>query len=190
MYFSFLLQRKIALSELSQVVFLVAVAIGEAIKPFLSQGDKLTYKWPNDLLLNGAKCGGILLESVIMPGSDSASCLVVSVGLNVLRAPEISTATKLWSSPEAAPPLDQLLSACVESFDYWYKLWRYMGFGVVREHWRKDAAHLGMAITWHEGNERISGIFSDIDAEGSLLLEMEGGTPRRIITGEIFGQQR
>ena len=82
LFVSVLLQPEKPLKEFAQLSFVTAVAVIESLEALLAEGHALQCKWPNDILLNGRKLGGILLES-FQTGEGSQPWVVVGVGVNV-----------------------------------------------------------------------------------------------------------
>ena len=159
--------------------FVAALALHDALAELTGLGPELQLKWPNDVLLNGGKLSGILLET----GEKGA--LAIGIGVN-LRAPPPA-------DPEAAfPPIalrpetghditpDTLLDHLGPAMAAWEDRLRNFGFAPLREAFLSRAARLGQIITARTGRDSVTGRFDDIDATGSLVLETEAG--RRIIT--------
>ncbi len=142
-------------------------------------------KWPNDLLVAGRKCAGILAESV--PGSDTdpGTAVVVGIGLNVsLRADELPTpdATSLVLAGAPQADRDPLVRAVLRELAGWYGRWRATGgdagaCGLV-EAYRRDCATLGRAVTVSlPGGGFRTGTAIDVDGDGRLLVkDAEGST--------------
>jgi BirA family biotin operon repressor/biotin-[acetyl-CoA-carboxylase] ligase len=124
-------------------------------------------KWPNDLLLNGDKLGGVLLER-------SGERIVAGFGVNLGSAPQLPdrTATSLNGAimPQAFAPL---LAA---SFARLLALWRASDPGAIARAWQMRAHQPGALLTVHTGaDERISGRFDGIEPDGALRLRTDAG---------------
>ena len=170
--------------ECAQLSFAAALAVSDAVSSF---GADTRVKWPNDVLVNGAKIAGILLESASQGGADPA-WLAIGIGINLQQHPSDTEfpATSLPALGLAAPePRDALLHLAA-SFAKWYGLWRADGFAPIRDAWLARAAGLGTRIRARLQNEETMGVFEGIDANGALLLRETQDRVRTIAAGEVF----
>lgn len=171
-------------SECAQLSFAAALAVSDTVAFF---GAETRVKWPNDVLVNGAKIAGILLESASQGGADPA-WLAVGIGINLNQHPSDTEfpATSLPALGLTAPdPRDGLLHLAA-SFAKWYELWRADGFAPIRDAWLARAAGLGTRIRARLQNEETMGVFEGIDANGALLLRETQDRVRTIAAGEVF----
>jgi len=152
------------------------------------EGARLRLKWPNDVLVDGAKLAGILLEGEAIPGG--AFAVAIGIGVNVTHAPEglpyPAVALRSLGMPLDAPALFAALS------DAWAGLERLWasggGFPVIRRLWLERAAGLGERVAVQLGSETLAGIFETIDESGRLVVHMADGSRRTIAAGEVhFG---
>jgi BirA family biotin operon repressor/biotin-[acetyl-CoA-carboxylase] ligase len=156
-----------------------ALAAAEMVQHF-APGAAVTVKWPNDVLTEGRKIGGILLEG----GKD---WLAIGIGVNLVHHPE-GTAFPATSLPQlgiAPPSCDQAMGLLAARFAHWYDAWMENGFEALRATWLKRASGLGAPITARLPHETRAGVFEGIDASGALLLK-EGTQVRAIAAGEVF----
>jgi BirA family biotin operon repressor/biotin-[acetyl-CoA-carboxylase] ligase len=182
LYLSLVLRPACMASRAAQLGFVAALAVGGMLAPL----ERLSYKWPNDVLVGGRKIAGILLESEMGNGGTLAF-LVVGVGVNLVSAPEgvEFPATSVIVETGAAPAPATALETFGAQFEAWVEHWRRDGFAPVRAAWRARAMGLGEPIRVRLDNATLAGRFIDIDDEGALLLET-GGEYRRIAAGEVF----
>jgi len=169
-----------------------AVAPSVAVKVGLDAasggGDRLTLKWPNDVLLNGAKIAGILLEAVTRPGAESV--VVIGIGVNVLHAPKgvpypVTSLVENGADISAETLFTALAEAWVDQETLWDEG---RGFSVIRDHWLKRASGLGAPIAVKLGEDVFRGTFETIDDEGRLIVRAGDGSSRAISAGEVhFG---
>jgi BirA family biotin operon repressor/biotin-[acetyl-CoA-carboxylase] ligase len=174
--------------EAAQFSFVTALAMGYALDGLLSEGVQLSYKWPNDLLLNGRKVAGILLES---SGATDGRLdwLVIGVGLNIDEYPADTDgypATSLRAVGASAIALPEMLVRFVEGFAYWREQWQNEGLAVVRNAWLAHAAKLGEEITVRLPNSQLNGRFEGLDENGALLLDGADGTRHTVTAGDVF----
>lgn len=186
LYLSLLLRPAGSAAHAAQLGFVAALALGDALAPALGRGRELRFKWPNDVLLDGRKLAGILLESETAPGGGVTS-VVIGVGVNIAAAP---SGTEFPATSLAAAGVDGvtpglLLDGFAHHFDLWRRRWLAEGFAPVRRAWLARAGGLGGTVRVRLESAILSGRFLDLDEEGALLLEGEEGR-RRIAAGEVF----
>jgi BirA family biotin operon repressor/biotin-[acetyl-CoA-carboxylase] ligase len=171
-----------------RVSFVAAVALAEALSAVAPKSTYVTCKWPNDILMEGRKVGGILLES---SSSDSGDLhwLVVGMGINIANFPENTEfpATSLVNEGVADVTPQDMLEAVCNRFLCWLVTWRNLGFAPVRREWLARAHGLGKPVSVHLAEETLDGVFEDLDAEGALVLRQKD-TSRRVTAGEVFFQ--
>ena len=168
--------------EPGHLAFLAALAAGEAVGASLPPGRHLSYKWPNDLMLEGAKLGGILIEAGRTP--DGATLYAVGLGINVASAPD---GAAYLDATGARTTVEQLLFAVCRAYARWMEVWSARGFAPLRAAWLAGAHGLGGAVTvrFPDGSA-AHGLFRDIDERGALLLDQPEAGTRRIAAGEVF----
>lgn len=165
-----------------QLAFITAIAAGDAICDLAPVAGSLRYKWPNDLLLEGRKLGGILIEGG-PPG-----IYVIGLGINLMSAPtgDDIAAESLHALSGLGIAPDILLAAFCQRFGEHEANWRSSGFAPVLAAWRERATGIGEAIDARLPNETVRGVFADVDADGALLLDLPDGTRRQITAGAIY----
>ncbi|MFE9688846.1 biotin--[acetyl-CoA-carboxylase] ligase [Micromonospora sp. NPDC005806] len=174
---------------------LAGVALVEAVARLAELDARL--KWPNDLLIDGAKCAGVLAEAV--PGDSAAQqpAIVVGIGLNVtLRADELPEnptglpATSLQLAGAAATDRDPLLRALLRSLADWYERWRDAGGEAVtsglRDAYVAACATVGreVRVLLPDGSE-VRGTATGVDADGQLLVDGRDGE-LRLAAGDVL----
>ena len=174
----------------AQLSFVASLSLLRALTPFVRPQDRIALKWPNDVLLNGGKLAGILLES--SGGGRRIDWLAIGVGVNLLLAPgadeveqralrpvSLSAETGQVVTPEA------LLDRLAAEFATQYLLWEKEGFASYRALWLRHAARLGETLTARTGTDEVTGTFETVDKTGALILRTEAG-PRAIPAAEIY----
>ena len=162
-----------------QLSFVAALAAAEMAAHFAPNAT-ITVKWPNDVLANGKKLAGLLLEAG--PG-----WLAIGIGVNLASAPEGTEypATSLTQLGIAPPSSEDALCVLAARFAHWYDAWMKDGFETIRAAWLARAGGLGGPIRARLPHETRQGVFEGIDASGALLLN-EHGNVRAIAAGEVF----
>ena len=188
LYLSLVLRPQCSLSEAAQLGFVAALGLGDAIGSVAPPLIEVTYKWPNDVLVNGRKAAGILLES---QGAEGAACdwLVLGLGVNVASFPEDTEFPATSLRFEGCPPEVTevaLLEAFGKHFLTWVNRWLEEGFAPIRKGWRNHAQGLGEETRVRLAREEFSGIFKDLDETGALILGQDGGGERRVTAGEVY----
>ncbi len=189
LYCSVLLRPESLPAEAAQLTFVAALALGRALGEVLPEAATLTFKWPNDVLLDGRKVAGILLES---SGSRDGRLdwLVVGCGLNVRHFPLDAAfpATSLCAAGVPAPDIGALLAAFLESFALWRGRWQADGLPPVRDAWLARAARIGGDVSVRLPDSTLRGRFAGLDAAGALLLDLPDGSRRTVTAGDVFFQ--
>ncbi|MFE3837719.1 biotin--[acetyl-CoA-carboxylase] ligase [Pseudogemmobacter sonorensis] len=165
--------------------FTTALALYDAFAEVTGMTAPFALKWPNDVLLNGGKISGILLEA-------SEGLLVIGIGVNLIGAPppeavepgavapvSLLAETGLRIAP--ARFLDALAPAVVRH----EAVLRVEGFEPIRAAFLARAARLGERIRARTGRETREGIFETIDGDGNLILR-EGAERRAIPAADVF----
>lgn len=147
----------------------VAAAIGVA------QKSRLRLKWPNDLLVGGAKAGGILVESTLDPRGEGLLA-VIGFGLNIVSAPEgLDRPVTSFAQECLAVGRDQILAALAREYDRWMGRWdNGRGFSIIRTAWMDRGGPLGEPVAVNTGSGPISGSYKGLSETGALLVEVEG----------------
>ncbi|SDY00594.1 BirA family transcriptional regulator, biotin operon repressor / biotin-[acetyl-CoA-carboxylase] ligase [Micromonospora pattaloongensis] len=171
---------------------LAGVALVEAVSRLAELPAEL--KWPNDLLVNGAKCAGILAEAV--PNGD-VPAVVLGIGLNVtLRADELPRnptglpATSLQLAGAVATDRDPLLRALLRGIERWYGRWRAAGGDArasgLREAYMEHCGTLGRDVrAILPSGEELTGLATAVDPDGRLVIEA-GGAGHPIAAADIL----
>lgn len=188
MYCSIIIRPEMPAAHAAQFSFVTALALGDGVSDLLPDGIEMRYKWPNDLLLDGRKAAGILLESS-GAANGRLDWLVIGAGLNIETFPQISggyCATSLRAVGARVLAPREILTRFLAGFAHWRAKWHNEGLAAVREAWLAGAAKLGEDITVRLPGGEMSGRFSGLDEGGALLLDMADGTRRTITAGDVF----
>lgn len=186
MFASLLLIAPQPADRVGELPLLTAVALADAVDKAAGTLHLVALKWPNDLLVGGAKLSGILLEAEIL--ADGRQAIVIGIGVNCVSHPPLSMyqATDLRSLGYLVSA-EQMFGALTASFTGHLARWQQPGgFEEIRTGWLKRAAHLGQEITVRTAQEDIHGIFADLDSRGHLVLKQPDGRVRTIYAGDVF----
>jgi BirA family biotin operon repressor/biotin-[acetyl-CoA-carboxylase] ligase len=173
----------------AQVAFVAALAVADLASAYTAP-ERVTVKWPNDVLIGGRKAAGILVES----GAAGAGRLWLAVGVGAnLATPPVAAERPATSfaehlaAPHSDPPSpEQALFELAGAFDRWIERWERLGFGAVAQAWTARAHGLGRACTVRLERETIDGVALGLDADGALRLRLAEGSIRNITAGDVF----
>jgi BirA family biotin operon repressor/biotin-[acetyl-CoA-carboxylase] ligase len=186
LYASLLLIEAAPPEHLPELGFVAGVALLGTLREILGDDPRLGLKWPNDILFDGAKLSGILLESSLLPGGGTAC--IAGFGVNCRLHPpnlpyaatDLATIGTVLDAPEDV--LLRLSGAMVEMLRVWAGG---SGFAAIRARWLAHALGLGEPIHVALGTTNLSGIFETIDSRGRLILR-DGANTRAIEAGDVF----
>jgi BirA family transcriptional regulator, biotin operon repressor / biotin---[acetyl-CoA-carboxylase] ligase len=170
----------------AQLGFAAALAVGDAVTAALPSPHDLRYKWPNDVLVDGRKISGILLESA-MTADGGLAWLVAGIGVNVASYPTetLWPATSLAALGADEAGVETVMEGFLGAFHGWVQRWCQSGFAPLRDAWLVRAYGLGETVGVRLSSEIFEGRMIDLDRDGTLLVETPAGR-RRIAAGEIF----
>lgn len=190
LYASLLLTDAAPAAHLPELCFLAALALRDAVSAATpSLASKLKLKWPNDLLLDGAKLAGILIEA---ESAGDKTFVAAGIGVNCAHHPGnlAYPATSLASHGVAATPADvmhELSRTMVARLAQWD---RGAGFPAIRGEWLAHAAGIGGDIHVRLPDRELTGTFETLDRTGRLMLRLPGGAIEAITVGEVFPSAR
>ncbi len=162
--------------------FVAALSVYEATAILLEEAAPLALKWPNDVLLDGGKLSGILLEMV-------RGHIVVGVGVNLARAPQVEgRMTAALADLTVPPALESFAHNLAAAFDRRLEAWRTFGLGPTLQAVLARSIHTqGSPLTVHDTDGSVlSGSFAGLDeSDGALRLRLADGSERVIRAGDI-----
>lgn len=171
-----------------QLSFVAGVAVADAIRAEAAPGSLpgLRLKWPNDVLLDGGKLSGMLLESTtdLQTGTLVA---VLGIGINI-AAPPVDLGRAIASLGGSGITTDRmkLIRALSTAILHWLTVWNSgSGFEGVRSAWLKRAGPIGEPMSINADRGAVSGQFAGIDRDGALLLTLDHGETRRFTHGDV-----
>ncbi|KAA8612877.1 biotin--acetyl-CoA-carboxylase ligase [Salipiger aestuarii] len=170
--------------------FVASLALYDAFVAATGRVDGLALKWPNDVLLNGGKVAGILLES-LEPRRGSAH-LAIGIGVNLVAAPAAEQVepgalrpVSLLSETGVGVTPDEFLTLLAAAYALREASFVTYGFAAIREAWLARAARLGDIITARTGRADITGTFETVDQAGNLVLKTASGR-QAIPAADVF----
>lgn len=158
----------------THLCFLTALAVRDAINYYIS-GELIEYKWPNDIMVEGKKLAGILIESI-------NEYVIIGIGVNIISYPKIDSLqlATLGNFTKKEIDINSLLSAIINQFDYYLSLLSSQGFAKIRKLWLKNAYKLNQEISFNipigNSTSTIKGKFCGITDDGDIIIENNFGT--------------
>ena len=192
LYFSIILKPRLAPEHLPKVTLAAGLALCKVVEAEYFLSPKI--KWPNDLLLDDRKFGGILTETESVTGSYSSTTtmVVVGVGLN-LFPPEggfppdiekIATAISVHTEREILS--ETLLETCIAAIEEELQCLERGDFPIILEEWLLRDAIEGKVLTWvTPKGEAVTGVSLGPDADGLLRIRDKAGDIHTVISGDI-----
>jgi BirA family biotin operon repressor/biotin-[acetyl-CoA-carboxylase] ligase len=182
LHLSLILRPEVPLSQAAELGFVAALAIVEALGRLLPN-QRFSCKWPNDVLMDGKKVAGLLLET---DGERRPAFIILGVGINVAHPPhEARYPAAALVEAGYGGTAESVLELFREVFFTRYAAWVSQGFAPIREGWLTRAHKIGAPMRVDLGQEIIEGEFAGLDGEGALLLSTLLET-RRILTGDVL----
>ncbi len=186
-YFSVILRPDIKPAEALQLPLIAGIAVARAIDKLTGLKPKL--KWPNDIIVNDLKTGGILTE--MSAEVDRLEWVIIGIGLNV-NTPQESfpsevkgTAVSLMEAGGKHVPRVKLLQYILAELEALYDDFSKSGFELLREQWKALSNTIGAEVNISSSTEQLVGRAIDIDSDGALIVQKEDGTKERIIAGDV-----
>lgn len=167
--------------EAATLALVAAVALEEAVRAYLNDAGGLRLKWPNDVLIDGAKLSGILLER-------SGDAVVIGIGVNLAHHPEglERLATSLAAHGAVADPAT-FHDTLADAFARWLGIWRGQGLAPVRARWIERAHPPGTPLSARlPDGTAVEGLFDGLDASGALVLRFADGGRCVIHAADVF----
>ena len=182
LYLSIVFRPTCQVAEAPQLGFVVGVAMASAIRELADI--PATLKWPNDLLVDGKKISGILLDSAD-DGNGGVVWVIAGIGVNLAIHPEtLPDATNLRELG-ASITVETLLEGFLERLMPLLDEWQGEGFAPIRYKWSELAFAYGMPISVKLPDGMIAGTFEGIDASGNLAIRYDGDL-KYVAAGDVF----
>ncbi|PQZ82730.1 MULTISPECIES: biotin--[acetyl-CoA-carboxylase] ligase [unclassified Brevundimonas] len=189
LFSSLLLLTRKSPAEAAQLTFAASLAVADLLDRYVPPA-LVRIKWPNDVLLDGRKTSGILIESG--PAPTGGLWLAVGIGVNLSQTPgdterpATCIAEHLGQGIALAPTVDEAAKALAETFGVWLDRWTTLGFQPILDAWIARTPGLHGPCTARLTNETLTGTADGVEADGSLRLKLLDGSLRVISAGDVF----
>jgi biotin-[acetyl-CoA-carboxylase] ligase BirA-like protein len=187
LWFSTILRPKLHPREIPKLTIVSSLAVAKTISQLFNL--KPEVKWPNDVLINAKKVCGILSEANTRGGT--INFVVVGVGLNAnielnsLPKQVRENATSLKQELNRNIECEQLLCVLLEKIEHYYVMLINREFNSVLEEWKSLCGFLGSYVEVTSWEKKIEGWAIDVDETGALILRLQDGTLKRILSGDV-----
>lgn len=178
---------RIEIVKAGQLSFVAGLALADMVSTLIGSAGAVSIKWPNDVLVGGAKISGILLESAAAAGAH-LDWVCIGMGVNLAHFPDDTPylATSIDAYTKHRPDNLAALAVLAAAFEQYYQQWQKFGFLVILTKWRQQAHNLGREIIVRLENTELTGVFEDIDETGALILCANDGQHHIISAGDVF----
>jgi BirA family transcriptional regulator, biotin operon repressor / biotin---[acetyl-CoA-carboxylase] ligase len=187
LYMSALLRPRISLKKASFLTIMATVAVAETLSDYIPKG--IFIKWPNDVMVNGKKISGILLEM----GKDvnGEDFFVLGIGINVnctrheIPAELSEIATSVYLEVGYSVSVKDVLFKLLNRLDHGYGLYTSSDFGSIIDRFRAFEHTTGRRVFINVAGTRMSGHAVGIDEDGFLLVQDDTGKVSKVISGDL-----
>jgi BirA family biotin operon repressor/biotin-[acetyl-CoA-carboxylase] ligase len=187
LWFSIILRPAISPQEINLLTFLASVSVCNIINERVRTRSLI--KWPNDILIDEKKVCGILTETAICSGS--LEYVVIGIGINtnnrISRFPMDfrKNSISLIEITGEAIENEALLRRLLGEIEEYYRILKLGDYDRILRDWKELCCILGKEITLHENSETFTGVAIDVDLQGALLIMLEDGNIRNILSANI-----
>ncbi|MFQ6129420.1 MAG: biotin--[acetyl-CoA-carboxylase] ligase [Candidatus Hadarchaeaceae archaeon] len=184
-YLSIILRPEVSPSRAPLMALLAGLATAKTIRKLYKL--KVELKWPNDILVNDRKVGGVLIE--IAAEADIINWLVVGIGLNANTKASLprelrKTAVSLEEECGRKISRMELVRKLLEEVEQLYLIFKKHGSAPILEGWKSMTNTLGVPVRVTNGKV-IEGKAVDVDQDGALIIKLADGSVRRVVAGDV-----
>ena len=173
MHLSILLKPNCFLNVVNQLSFVSAITIGDTLKK-IKRNIKFNYKWPNDILINKKKAGGIVIET--SSNKDiKIKWVIIGIGLNIKKSPKLKNINlKATSLIDEKILIEKkiFINFFLKNFFKNYNLWKIKGFEPIKKKWLLNIYKKNNKITIKNNNKIVNGTFVDLLSNGAIKLKI------------------
>jgi BirA family biotin operon repressor/biotin-[acetyl-CoA-carboxylase] ligase len=178
LYISILLRYDLPPGRAGELSFLSSLAVADTVDALLPKQQRAMLKWPNDVLVDGAKISGILVEQ-------AGDAIVIGIGLNVVEAPATAGyATTTLAASGGIATMEGARTILLQRMAEHLATWEAEGFLPIRTAWLARSHPLGEPLSVTAGGRSVEGVFVGLDADGALLLDTGSGR-ERVVAGDV-----
>lgn len=178
--------------RLSDLSFVAAIACADSLKKIVQNSavkSQVRLKWPNDILLDDSKIGGILIETLNVDPKAKTTAVAIGIGINVAGHPAETLAYPTTDLAEKGIHIDaeKVFEILAQNFDDSFDMWQGGNqFAAIKQCWLEFGPSKGQKLQINTGTEVISGGFHGLDATGGLQIRKPDGVVQTILVGDIL----
>lgn len=178
----------VTMDHLPLSAYAAGIAVYETVKQFVPDA-AVVLKWPNDVLVEGRKIAGILIETV--PLSD-ATALIIGIGLNVAAVDEAVRERATCLADHMAPPpaLPTVRTTLLHRLTHWMTVWQTQPFSALKPCWERRATPLNTPVTVKQGETVHTGLYRGLAHDGALLLQRPDKSLMTLRQADVFEVQQ
>lgn len=183
-YLSCILKPDIEPKEVAKITLVSAVAVCASIREVANVPAMI--KWPNDIIISTRKVCGILTE--MKAEQDKVDFVIVGIGVNADMSTSLlpKGATSLAKESDNKVSKVALAKKILENLEHYDAIFKKDGFNKIRNEWRNFSATLGHQVKIHCHEEKIEGQALDVDKDGALVVRLDSGLQRRVLSGDVI----
>lgn len=187
-WMTIILRPDIEPTKAPQLTLVTGVAVAETLNQ--ECGLNIGIKWPNDILIGDKKVCGILTE--VKTKNGKVDYVVVGIGIDLNMdisnfPPELQGgATSLKEELDREIRSVELVQRFLLHFEYYYKQFTEGNFRSILNEWRKLSSTIGTYVELHKKGRNVYGEAVGINKDGKLILELDDGSLKKIISGECI----
>ena len=187
LYCSIILRPDIPVQQAPQLTFLSAVAVAETLNKLCDLSAEV--KWPNDILVNGAKISGLLNE--MSAETEQIHFVILGIGINLNMTadqfPDDLNYPATSALLETGKIVDRLkfLRTFLQCLDGYYSEFLQEGFAPIRRRWESLCDMMNLQVDVDQGSGTLRGKVVGLDPEGALRLQLDDGQVKRILAGDV-----
>ena len=183
-YMSLLLRPQLPPARVAELTLLTAIAVCEAVNQIC--GITARIKWPNDIMIENGKAGGILTE--MSAEMDRVTFVVLGIGLNVSAVPGrlADRAVALRQVAQKDFTRLELVRGILLSLEHWYMLVHQEGISPIVQRWKELSLTLGRHVRLTESGGTIEGRAVDLAEDGGLLIRTSNGILVKRMSGDVI----
>jgi BirA family biotin operon repressor/biotin-[acetyl-CoA-carboxylase] ligase len=181
-YSTLILPLQAEMAVVTQIAFVVALAVCDVVIATSKTEPRL--KWPNDVLVEGAKISGILCEVI----SPAPLTIAIGCGINVAHSPiGLNYPTTSLAALGASVGRDSVFKSYRDALSYWLEVWNNgKDFATIREAWLHRAIGIGESVEMTTGTQHLTGTFETITEQGAVMLKPADAPPQILHAGDLL----
>jgi BirA family biotin operon repressor/biotin-[acetyl-CoA-carboxylase] ligase len=186
-WLSTILRPKLRAKDVPKLTLMTSLAVAKTISQLFDL--KTEVKWPNDVLINAKKVCGILTEANTRGGTTNFAVVGIGINANIdldsLPEQVRKNATSLKHELKKEINREQFLRSLLEAIEHYYVMLAEGKFNVILEKWKSLCSFLGLYVEVTSFEEKIEGRAIDVDENGALIIRLQDGTLRKVLSGDV-----